>query len=369
MPEGAPPQQPQQPPPPPNQAAPPAEPTPPAGPQSPPASFSEAVRRLLTPSLLSHLALVAFLLLLVALVNWAALSKGKEKSKRWLCQIDEEMYTDCKEALEVTPTPTPSPTPRTAVANFNATPAESTPAGTGTTAGTGTATGTTGTTSPPSQGTSTATTTPPAGTTSVPTAQDECGQGKLKLTPEQGRRLVEQLAEIKRLVKFHGDVMAYFFSAYYLSISMMLFGGVVAAVALFFIAQNGWGPTNSYVKTVFVVMTAVTAYYGLFPQVFQQNKNITDNMSLFLEYQTLRREVESYPQTCTNVANEQKDPATFITYVNSEMRRLGKIAIGFDYTKIDYKGAFDLSREQTKPPGSVGDTPGNTQNTKNSNGR
>ena len=336
--------------PPPNQPAPPVQPPqggtppptgatpPPAGPPPPPGSLGEAVRRLLSPSLLSHLLLVLLLLLTVAVVHWISLGIGQDKSKKWLCQIEEDIYADCKEATSAaTPTPTASPTPRTTA----------TPAAGNTAVG--------ATPSPTPSPTPAASPTPTqAGTNGQANAQDECGQGKLKLKPEQTSRLEAQLVEIKRLVKFHGDVMAYFFSVYYLSISMILFGGVIVAVALFFIAQNGWGPTNPYVKTVFVVMAAVTAYYGLFPPVFQQEKNISDNTALFLEYQTLRREVESYPQTCANGAGEPKEPGAFITYVNSEMRRLGKIAIGFDYSKIDYKGAFDLSREPTKPAGSDG---------------
>jgi hypothetical protein len=320
------------------------------------------VRRLFSPTFLVHLVIVVFLLAIVVAVNLFSKSIGDSRSRKWLCQIDREMYTDCKTALGE-PTPTPTDTPRgTGVANVNST-AEIAAKGPSPSPTPEASPSPTPGASPSPSPTASPSPSPP------PASQEECGKGKYALTPAQDVSRTTQLDEIKRLAKFHGDVMAYFFSAYYVSISVMMFGGVIVAVALFFIAQNGWGPTNSYVKTVFVVMAAVTAYYSLFPSVFQQNKNITDNMALFLEYQTLRREVESYPQTCANVANERKDPATFITYVNSEMRRLGKIAIGFDYTKIDYKGAFDLSREQTKPPGSVGDQGGNNQNPKNSNGK
>jgi hypothetical protein len=155
--------------------------------------------------------------------------------------------------------------------------------------------------------------------------------------------------------------MAYFFEVYYLAISVMLFCGAILAIALFFIAQKGWGPTNQYLKTVFVVMAATVAFYGLFPPVFQQEQNISDNKELFLEYETLRREVESYPMTCKNLAGEQKSPGDFINYVDGEMKRLGKIAIGFDYTKIDYKGAFDINKATPSPtPGGTSTPPGGT---------
>jgi hypothetical protein len=164
-------------------------------------------------------------------------------------------------------------------------------------------------------------------------------------TAAQQNRLDEQLAGIRARRNHHGAVMAFFFKAYYMSISVVMVAGLVAALALFFIAQNGWSGTNLYVKTIFLVMTAVTAYYGLFPSVFQQQQNISDNKSLFLAYKALENEVISYPLTLTNVNGEEKSATQFITYVDSKMNTLGNIAIGFDYTKISYTGAFELKKE------------------------
>lgn len=163
------------------------------------------------------------------------------------------------------------------------------------------------------------------------------------IDPELLRRLDTQLFNIRARVNHHGAVMSFFFKAYYMSISVVMGAGLIAAIALFFIAQHGWTLTNQYVKTIFLVMAAATAYYGLFPSVFQQQQNISDNKALFLSYKTLENEVISYPLTRTNSKGEQKEPQAFITYVDSELSRLGNIAIGFDYTKISYKGAFDLT--------------------------
>lgn len=170
------------------------------------------------------------------------------------------------------------------------------------------------------------------------------------LEPAQNKRLEEQLQSIRDRIKFHGVIMAFFYKAYYMAIAVVLFAGVIAAVSLFFIAQSGWGATNQYVKTVFVVMTASVAYYGLYPPVFEQEKNISDNKALFLEYKTLESEVKSYPVTRSNVKHESKEPKDFINYVDSEMARLGQIAIGFDYTKINYKGAFDTTKSTPPAP-------------------
>ena len=162
------------------------------------------------------------------------------------------------------------------------------------------------------------------------------------ITPEAEDRLQTQASKVKGLIRHHGHVMSFFYQAYYTAICVVLFAGVLVAIALFFIAKDGWSQTDKYVRTVFIVATAGAAFYGLWPPVFQQEKNISDNKALFLQYQALKDEIESYPLTRIG-KNEPKEPNDFISYVDSEMARLGNIAIGFDYTKITYKGAFDTT--------------------------
>jgi len=142
----------------------------------------------------------------------------------------------------------------------------------------------------------------------------------------------------------------------------LLFSGAVLAIAMFFIATKGWALTNQYVKTIFVVMSVTVAFFGLWPPVFQQEKNLSDNKALFLEYETLRNEIRSYPVTRTNVKNEPKTPADFITYVDSEFARLGNVAVGFDYTKISYKGAFESSKSNAPTPTPTSTPPAGNQN-------
>jgi hypothetical protein len=211
----------------------------------------------------------------------------------------------------------------------------------------------------------------PEGSTNVtpPGNQNQSTSGAEKTNPpdpKQRQRLNEQLKKIMARTRHHGTVMAFFYKAYYMSISVVMFAGLIAALALFFIAQNGWTGTNPYVKNVFLVMTATAAYYGLFPSVFEQQKNITDNKALFLTYKALENEVISYPLTGTNLKGEKKTPQEFINYVDAEMNRLGNIAIGFDSTKISYKGAFDLT-EKTSTETSNTNTSESTNKTKTGN--
>jgi hypothetical protein len=161
-------------------------------------------------------------------------------------------------------------------------------------------------------------------------------------TAAEKERLAIQLLSIRDRTKHHGEVMAFFYVNYFVSIAMVMVAGLAVALTLFFIAQLGWNNTNSYVRAVFVVAAAYAAFYGLFPPVFQQQKNIVDNKELFLKYKTLESEVDSYDVTLLNIKGEPKTPREFITYVDFEMGRLGNIALGFDITKVTYQQAFDM---------------------------
>lgn len=200
---------------------------------------------------------------------------------------------------------------------------------------------------------SVATATPPSATTaSTATATPTP-------TETETARIKAQLGIIRDRAKHHGNVMAYFYVNYFVSIVMVMTAGLLVAVTLFFIAQQGWTGTNSYVRTVFIVASAYMAFYGLFSPVFQQQKNIADNKELFLHYKSLENEVESYPVTLLTLQGEPKSPKEFINHVDEELDRLGDIALGFDISKVSYEQAFEAGPRATPSP-SVTTPPGQT---------
>src|SRR5262249_34840879 len=245
--------------------------------------------------------------------------------RAWLGESGGDLYGECRElrAAATTDLPSPTPTPTPQIPRPTPSPALNAEQ----------LNQTVGLNASP-----TATPTPAPQATPTP------------LTVEERSRLEAQAEKVRGLKRHHASVMAFFSQAYYTAICVLLFGGAVLAIAMFFIGTKGWGQTNPYVRTVFVVMAVMVAFYGLWPPVFQQEKNLSDNKALFLEYETLQNEISSYNVTRTNIKNEPKTPGDFINYVDSEMARLGNVAIGFDYTKISYKGAFESSSSSTAQP-------------------
>lgn len=274
-----------------------------------------------------HIVAILILFLALQIVKSYAAYSAEDKAGDWLTQYNGKVATAAVGAIDAdvptifdveesepsptsTPTPTPEPSPS---------PSPSPTAGANQAAN------------------STTTLTNPSATPSR--------------TPDKAEsaRLKEQLQIIRDRAKHHGNVMAFFYVNYFVSIVMVMTAGLIVAITLFSIAQAGWTGSNSYVRAAFIVGSAFVAFYGLFPPVFQQQKNITDNKELFLHYKSLENEVNSYPITLLNLQGEPATPKQFINHVDAEMDRLGDIALGFDISKVSYEEAFQTSRPSPTP--------------------
>jgi hypothetical protein len=164
-----------------------------------------------------------------------------------------------------------------------------------------------------------------------------------KASDSEKTRLIEQVRTIRGRAIHHFIVMRYFYSRYYMAISIGMITGILAAVALLFITKKGWDQSNQYIKTVLITATAITAYFGAFPAVFQQSQNIADNKKLYLQYIALHDEVMSFLPSQENISGEAKKVSEFIDYIDKQLVQLNTFAIGFDDTKVpDYKETFNF---------------------------
>ena len=313
------------------------------------AGYGPAIRRVVlsiwNSRIGSHVVLVLALIVAFEGAKTFAIRSANDKASKWLTSYNGVEATKAVgniaasvTGLLATPTPTPSPSPTGSPA------ASPTPDATPTPAPVGAPT-------PTQPAASVAADAQRPSATASPTPSPTP-------TEAERERLKVQLRTIRDRVKHHGDVMADFYVYYYMAIVMVMTCGLTVALTLFFIAQHGWNNTNTYVRTVFVVAAAYAAFYGLFPPVFQQQKNIVDNKELFLKYKARESEVESYGVTLMNIKGEPKSPGEFITYVDAEMSRLGNIALGFDITKVTYQQAFELEPKPTPSPTTTPSPPG-----------
>jgi hypothetical protein len=177
-----------------------------------------------------------------------------------------------------------------------------------------------------------------------PAARQDTTKGasrEVAMTPDERTRLMRQLTEIRRRAKHHLSVMEFFYTRYYMAITLFSVIGAIAALLLSFIVAKGWKDSSTYLITAFVVMTGTAAFYKALPSEFRQEQNIADNKTLYLQYVSLENELMSYLATGEDLNEKPAPPAHAIHYLDGRLKELNNLAIGFDYTKVpDYSATF-----------------------------
>lgn len=90
-------------------------------------------------------------------------------------------------------------------------------------------------------------------------------------------RLQTQFDNIRERAKTHQTIMIYYYSRYYMAITMATVTGIVAALMMMIISKNGWENTNNYIVAIFLTTSGIATYFASFPTIFEQKNNIEQN--------------------------------------------------------------------------------------------
>jgi len=161
----------------------------------------------------------------------------------------------------------------------------------------------------------------------------------LPTKPSEKARLIDQFDQIQDRIQKHASVMGFFYKQYYISLSMICGGSVIASICLFFISKSGWERVNNALINIFIVSSSTVILYGNISLVFKQEENIKDNQALYLSYFALRNEMLSYWATQQASTEDTIVPAAkFIHYMDGRLQELSQIRLGFDATGITNLG-------------------------------
>ena len=161
----------------------------------------------------------------------------------------------------------------------------------------------------------------------------------LPTKPSEKARLIDQFDQIQDRIQKHASVMGFFYKQYYISLSMICGGSVIASICLFFISKSGWERVNNALINIFIVSSSTVILYGNISLVFKQEENIKDNQALYLSYFALRNEMLSYWATQqASTEDTIVPPAKFIHYMDGRLQELSQIRLGFDATGITNLG-------------------------------
>lgn len=147
-------------------------------------------------------------------------------------------------------------------------------------------------------------------------------------------RLQAQHCTIRMKADKHLEITNAFYTWHYMAITQTLLFGAIGGVALFTIAQCGWGNAGQYSKTVFLTASSISLFFGVFPKIYQQEQNIANNKQIHLNYRMLDNEILTYLSTGKNIQGKDVKPELFINYLDQKMNQLNDIAVGLDDSQV-----------------------------------
>jgi len=167
-------------------------------------------------------------------------------------------------------------------------------------------------------------------------------------------RIEAQLTDVRGAAHYHLSVARDFSTFQYLHITMATIAAVIAGVLLVPISWTGWKDAGVVLTTAFLLTAATAILFSSFSQLYRQQENIDDNISLYLAYLTLEDEILSYYPVREGDADQVVEPHKFVQRVDKRIAELRSLAVAFDPTKtLKFGDVFD---ELSSPLGDQADT-------------
>ena len=110
-------------------------------------------------------------------------------------------------------------------------------------------------------------------------------------------RLQAQYDFTRDRAKTHQTIMIYYYSRYYMAISLAVIFGIVATLMMVIISKEGWEKTSNYIIAIFLTTSGLAAYFTAFPSLYEQKHNIEQNKILYSAYLNIEDQILSYSVT------------------------------------------------------------------------
>jgi len=150
------------------------------------------------------------------------------------------------------------------------------------------------------------------------------------------QRLLNLFARVESQIEQHKEAFLIFYPYHFTSSAFLLILSSISVVMLFLTAQIGLNNTSPYARTIFFTLAALTSFYALSPLVFQQENNISINLSKYILYDNLEGEIYNYAVTNPNVtsSNDTLSFNKFQCLITKTMSDINSVNVEFDYKAI-----------------------------------
>lgn len=142
------------------------------------------------------------------------------------------------------------------------------------------------------------------------------------LTPGEIKILENKVLVLEKYKLHHIVIVEKLFRSRYATYTLFPLLSAISAVLTFFLIQRGWSSSNLFLKVFFVYFAALTALSGIYPEVYQQNKNIQSNLETYRALDKLQKTVFNYAVSAPVSDGVELPFQGFVDKVNIEEKKL-----------------------------------------------
>lgn len=149
--------------------------------------------------------------------------------------------------------------------------------------------------------------------------------------------LVHKVDVLETKKAHHKEIFMVLYKNYYAVVSVFPFLSGILVLLTFLILQKGWSNiTNKYIKPLFLTFSLLTAIYGLFPVIYQQEEMISKNTINFIALSKLQKQIFDYGETRFKLYDSlYKSDMDFINHINKKEQDLYNLFYDLELKGVD----------------------------------
>ncbi len=167
----------------------------------------------------------------------------------------------------------------------------------------------------------------------------------------EGGRIQDQVKQVRDRIRRHLGVISFYYSRYYMSVTVSSIFGVISAVSFVFLSIKGWREANRQLLLTFLLSSAIAAFYQMYPSLYKQPENIAANEKLYRAYVSLENDIRSYAALvhphfltwCTEGQKEENKPGgmellcpdAFILDIDKKLAEYNSLTVLIDHKSLE----------------------------------
>lgn len=164
----------------------------------------------------------------------------------------------------------------------------------------------------------------------------------VNINEEQSQSLGKLNRALQKYKEQHEITFLKLYKYHFTSSTLFLVFSILSALALFLITQEGWKNTSHFIKTLFLVCTAMASFFGLSLSTFEQKISIDQNANAFIDYDNLQKRLVNFCATSMTIEGDSITFDKLHSEIMNDAKGLHGFYLEFDAENVNVANSFSL---------------------------